>query len=450
MSAQRPEAHIPQQRISLLGCLSIIAASAGTMIAQTPATPTSVLFANVRIFDGKSLALSKPANVLVAGNKIQHIAFDPIPTDSSVTTTIDGGGRTLMPGLIDAHTHLMYSTITQFVALFANIGYINVVATNAARDMLFRGFTSARDMGGPVFGLKLGIDQGLTVGPRIWPAGAMISQSGGHGDFRAPNQLPAPADYFDYIQRSGGSIIADGADAVLQRSREQLALGASQVKIMAGGGVASSFDPLDVVEYTLPEIQAAVSAARNWGTYVAVHAYTPPAVKQAIDAGVLCIEHGQLLDEETASLMVFSADDPSPFPDGSPERLKDLAIIAGTDKAYKLAKKYQIKTAWGTDNLFSAASAKLQNLQLSRLARWYSPAEVLKMATGDNGQLLTLSGPRNPYPGQVGVVQEGALADLILVDGDPTADIKLIQNPASKFLLIMKDGQIYKNTIPNP
>jgi imidazolonepropionase-like amidohydrolase len=340
----------------------IIAVGVETMIAQT--APKGVLFENVRIFDGQSLTLSAPSSVLVRGNRIQLISPNATPVSDPSVTVVDGGGRTLMPGLIDVHTHLMYSIIPQFVALFADVGYINIVATNAARDMLLRGFTSVRDMGGPTFGLKLGIDQGLALGPRIWPAGAMISQSGGHGDFRPPNVLPAEPDYFDYIMQSGGSIIADGVDEVLQRSREQLALGGSQVKVMAGGGVTSNFDPLDVVEYTLPEIQAAVSAAQNWGTYVTVHAYTPPAVRQAIDAGVLCIEHGQLLDADTVALMAqkgiwwslqaFSADDPSPFPDGSDDRAKELVIIAGTDNAYKLARQYQTKTAWGTDNLSMA------------------------------------------------------------------------------------------------
>jgi imidazolonepropionase-like amidohydrolase len=228
---------------------------------------------------------------------------------------------------------------------------------------------------------------------------------------------------------------------------------------MAGGGVASPYDPLDVTQYTVPELQAAVAAAENWATYVTVHAYTPNSVRQAIEAGVKCIEHGQLLDEDTVKLMgekglwwslqPFTADDPSPFPDGSFQRLKELLIIQGTNTAYMLAKKYQIKTAWGTDNLFSPSTAGLQNAQVTKLIRWYTPAEALKMVTGDNGQLLALSGLRSPYTGKVGVVEEGALADLLLVDGDPISNIKLIENPAANFLVIMKDGQIYKNTLPS-
>ncbi|HYN58677.1 MAG TPA: amidohydrolase family protein [Rubrivivax sp.] len=172
----------------------------------------------------------------------------------------------------------------------------------AAHAMLLRGFTSARDLGGPVLGLKRGIDQGLVPGPRIWPSGAFISQSGGHGDFRLPNEIPARPGDFSYSERIGAAAIADDAAMVRQRAREQLALGASQLKLMEGGGVSSSFDPLDVTQYTVAELRAAVEAAENWGTYVTVHAYTPRAVRQAIEAGVKCIDHGHMLDEATARL----------------------------------------------------------------------------------------------------------------------------------------------------
>jgi imidazolonepropionase-like amidohydrolase len=262
-----------------------------------------------------------------------------------------------------------------------------------------------------------------------------------------------------YNERIGAAVIADDADTVRKRSRELLALGASQIKLMAGGGVSSSYDPLDVTQYTVPELRAAVEAAENWGTYVTVHAYTPRAVRQAIEAGVKCIDHGQLLDDATVKLMadkgiwwslqpfVEDPDKPSAFAEGTPNRIKQQEMFGGTDNAYKLAKKYRVKTAWGTDNLFSASNAAQQGRELSTMTRWYTPAEILKMATSDNAQLLALSGPRNPYPGKLGVVEEGALADLLLVDGDPIANIKLIEDPAKNFLVIMKDGKIYKNLV---
>ncbi len=426
---------------------------------QAPADSQGVLFEQVRVFDGRAEQLTEPMAVLVIGNHIAQISAQAIiPPPGVALTRIAGKGRTLMPGLIDAHTHVMYATLSQQTLLTGDIGFVNVAATRAAYDMLMRGFTSIRDLGGPVFGLKRGIDLGLVLGPRIWPAGAFISQTGGHGDFRLPNELPAAPGAMSYSERIGAAVIADSPDAVRQRTREQLALGASQIKLMAGGGVASIYDPLDVTQYTVAELRAAVEAAENWGTYVTVHAYTPRAVRQAIEAGVVCIEHGQLLDEDTAqliaendlwwSLQPFIDDQPSPYADGSANRIKQLAMYAGTDRAYQLAKQFGIKTAWGTDILFSAQNAKRQGAKLAVMERWYTPAEALRMATSGNAELLALSGPRTPYEGKLGVVEEGALADLLLVDGNPLEDLSLVADADRNFLLIMKDGVVYKNNLP--
>jgi imidazolonepropionase-like amidohydrolase len=441
---------------SLVLCSSILAAS--PLAGQQPVSGAATLFQNVRVLDVKGGKLSGPTNVLVKGSRIERISTDPgAPDATSRITVIAGGGRTLMPGLIDAHTHIMLATMSQTALLTADVGFINLAAGKAATDMLLRGFTSIRDLGGPVFGLKRSIDLGLVVGPRIWPAGAMISQSGGHGDFRMPTEIPAAPGAFSYSERTGFVAIADDADTVRKRVREQLALGASQVKLMAGGGVASSYDSLDVTQFTVPELRAAVEAAENWGTYVTVHAYTPRAVKQAIEAGVKCIDHGQLLDDATArlisekgiwwSLQPFLDDRPSPFPEGSPNRAKQLEMFSGTNTAYALAKKYRIKTAWGTDMLFDAATVAMQGALLANMVRWYSPAEVVKMATADNAELLALSGPRTPYAGRLGVVDEGALADLLLVDGNPLENIRLLADPEKSFVVIMKDGRIFKNTV---
>jgi imidazolonepropionase-like amidohydrolase len=419
---------------------------------------SAFLFENVRVFNGTAETLTPPSNVLVVGNVIKSISTSTIDDPAVATATkIAGKGRTLMPGLIDAHTHLMFETLSQEQVLASDLVFVTVAAVKGANDMLMRGFTSVRDLGGPVIGLKRGIDRGLVPGPRIWPSGAMISQTGGHGDFRLPPELPSAPDGFHFTERMGAAAIADSAEAVRKRTREQLALGASQIKLMAGGGVSSNYDPLDVTQYTVPELQAAVEAAENWGTYVTVHAYTPRAVRQALDAGVKCIEHGQLLDEATAKLMAekgvwwslqpFTDDRPSAFPEGSARRIKQLQMFTGTDMAYKLAKKFKIKTAWGTDVLFSAENAAAQGTLLSKMVQWYTPAEALKMATADNAALLALAGPRTPYPGKLGVVEVGALADLLLVDGDPIADITLVDNPTKNFVIIMKDGVIYKNTL---
>jgi imidazolonepropionase-like amidohydrolase len=318
-----------------------------------------------------------------------------------------------------------------------------------------------RDVGGASFALKRAIDEGTIIGPRIYPSGGGISQTSGHGDFRMPTDVPCDRTSPSvHIERVGMTYVADGVDEVLSRTRENLMRGATQIKLMAGGGVASDFDPLDVTQYTFEEIQVAVKAAANWGTYVTVHAYTADAMQMAIKSGVKCIEHGNMADEETAKLMAekriwwclqpFLEDEDSiPFPEGSPNRAKQLTMTSGTDTAYELAKQYKIRTAFGTDTLFDARLARRQGKQLAKLVRWYQPAEVLKMATSDNAELLALSGLRNPYPGKLGVVEEGALADLLLVDGDPIANLKLIEDPEKNFLVIMKDGKIYKNAV-NP
>jgi imidazolonepropionase-like amidohydrolase len=443
-----------QRALTATALLLAVCASAQ---AQAPTT-SAVLFENVRVFDGTADRLSGPYNVLVVGNVIRSVSSSPIaPPADAALTRIQGGGRTLMPGLIDAHVHIMFATVPQSAVLTSDIGFINVAAVKAADDMLMRGFTSIRDLGGPTFGLKRGIDMGLVPGPRIWPSGAFISQSGGHGDFRLPNDLPARPGDFTFSERVGAAAIADSPDLVRQRVREQLALGASQIKLMAGGGVASSYDPLDVTQYSVVELRAAVEAAENWGTYVTVHAYTPRAVQQALAAGVKCIDHGQLLDEATAKLMAekgvwwslqpFFDDRPSAFPEGSPNRAKQKEMFSGTDAAYALAKKFKVKTAWGTDALFDAEAAARQGADLAKMTRWYTPVEVLRMATSGNAELLALSGKRSPYPGTLGVVREGALADLLLVDGDPTTNIRLIEDPAKNLLVIMKDGKVYKNSL---
>lgn len=281
--------------------VALPASATDTVALPAPSKDAGVVITNVRIFDGKGSTLGPPSNVNVVGNTIARISTSPIEADG--VQVIDGGGRTLMPGLIDAHTHIMFSTLPQVAILTSDIGFVNLAAGKAATEMLMRGFTSVRDLGGPIFGLKRAIDSGILQGPRIWPSGAFISQTGGHGDFRLPNDIPAQPGDFTYSERVGAAAIADDPDMVRKRSREQLMLGASQVKLMAGGGVSSVYDPLDVTQYTVEEIRAAVEAAENWGTYVTVHAYTPRAVQQAIEAGVKCIDHGQLLDESTVKIM---------------------------------------------------------------------------------------------------------------------------------------------------
>ncbi len=425
--------------------------------AAAAASSAVTLFENVRIFDGKGATLSALSNVLIRGNVIERISTQPIPVDRRADTRIiDGGGRTLMPGLIDAHWHAMLARVTAAQA-FGDVGYNNLAAGDEATDTLMRGFTTVRDVGGPAFGLKRAIDDGIVKGPRIYPSGAMITVTSGHGDFRQLTDLPRTiGGMLTRMEQIGGAVVADSPDEVRVRVREQLMQGASQVKLTAGGGVSSPFSPIDVTTFTEPELRAAVEAAENWGTYVVAHAFTSAAIRGAIAAGVKCIEHGFLMDDATAQLIaekgIWLSLQPLPealrqgFPVGSVQRAKADEVWPGIGRAYELAKKHKIKTAWGTDVLFSAALAKQQGAILASLVRWYTPAEALAMATGTNAELLALSGKRNPYPGKLGVVEPGAFADLLLVDGNPLENINLIADGAN-FKIIMKDGNIYKNTL---
>lgn len=325
--------------------------------AQQPnaAKAPALIFENVRVFNGTTL--TGPTNVPVVGNTIRSIAAAPIadPPGAEVVR-IAGRGRTLMPGLIDVHVHLTFGVLSQ--AQMMSPDFTDKQAEDAAAEgaakMLLRGFTSVRDVGGPIFGLKRRIDSGKSPGPRIWPSGAVVSQTAGHGDFRLPNE---PSRRFtgklSYAEQHGANFIADGRDEVLTAVRENLRMGASQIKLMAGGGTSSAYDPIDVTQYTLDEMEAAAEAAEDWGTYVTVHACTPRAVRRAIDAGVKCIEHGQLLDEATLWLMAkkgvwLSAQNlVESTPKMDPARMeKRKEVVEGNSRVWPLAKKLGVKLAW--------------------------------------------------------------------------------------------------------
>ena len=418
-----------------------------------------VLITNARVFTGAD-ELSAPSSVLVIGNAIREVSSRPIVEhDAGKILTVDAGGRALMPGLIDAHWHALLARPTALQVLTGDVGHINLLAGAEAMATLMRGFTTIRDMGGPSFALKRAIDEGVVIGPRIYPSGAMITTTGGHGDFRQLHELPKSIGGSpSRPEQIGGAAIADSPDEVRLRVREQLMQGASQIKLTAGGGVASPHSPLDVATFTEEELRAAVEAAASWGTYVAVHAYTSTAIRRAIAAGVKCVEHGHLMDEATAKLMAehgvwlstqpfLDDEDLPPLPEGSPERAKFMEVVVGTDNVYKFAKKYHIKTAFGTDLLFSKDLATRQTAQLPKLAHWFTNVEVLNQATSVNAQLLDLSGPRNPFPGKLGVIETGALADLLIVDGDPLETIQLMADPDRNFVLIMKNGRLFKNRL---
>jgi imidazolonepropionase-like amidohydrolase len=421
-------------------------------------TPSKILITNVHIFDGISEKLLMNANLLVEGKIIKKISKENIVAEDA--THIDGKGRTLIPGLIDMHWHSAYASIPMGIGLTTDLAYHTLIAAKSNEKALLRGFTTVRDVGGNVFSLAKLTDAGVYDGPRIFPSGPAISQTSGHTDFRPGTAVPAELNApLIYMEKIGHVMVADGVPEVLKRTREALRMGASQIKINSGGGVSSSFDPLDVTQFTIAETEAAVAAAKDWHTYVATHTFTDEATQRAINAGVISIEHGHLLTEKTLRLMkkkgaylsmqpILDDDDAIQFPEGSFSRMKYIQVTEGTDKVYSIAKKVGVKTVFGTDTLFDPALAEKQGKQLAKLSRWYTPVEALRQATSTAGELLALSGPRNPYPdGALGVIKEGAYADLILVNGNPLEDLDLVANPEDNFDFIMKDGKIYKNKV---
>ncbi|WP_026304742.1 amidohydrolase family protein [Thioalkalivibrio sp. AKL8] len=457
---QRIEADISRRRM-LGGMAALVGMFAGFRVAagpdERPGLPDRpLLLVNLRLFDGQSLHLREGVAVLIQGERI----VDLITPDAAPegVLRVDCGGRVVMPGLIDAHWHTTLAGVDMRTALTADPAYIHLQAAREARATLMRGFTTVRDVGGPAFALKRAIDEGVTPGPRIFPSGAMISQTSGHGDFRMRHEVPRTAlSGPTQTELSGVSVIADGADEVLRRAREQLMLGASQIKLMAGGGVASLYDPLDSVQYTERELRAGVEAARDWGTYATVHVYVPAGIKRAIRAGVGCIEHGQLADEEAVRMMAgegvwwslqpFLQDEDSNVYRDPEQVAKQTRVARGTEQAYAWAREHEVQTAWGTDILFAPDKTHTQGRQLAKMTRFCEPLEVLRMATGDNGRCLALSGPRAPYGSGLGVVQPGGLADLLVVDGEPERDLSFLAEPENSLRLIMKGGRMYRNTL---
>ncbi len=456
---RRVEADISRRQMlggsaAVLGMFAGFGLAPRDLRAQTPGRP--LLLTNLRLFDGQTLAMREGADILVEDGRIAALpAPGQGPEDAEV---IDCGGRAVIPGLIDAHWHATMVGVPLALALTSDVGFLHVASAREANDTLMRGFTCVRDVGGPVFGLKLAIDRDVVAGPRIYPSGAMISQTSGHGDFRLANELPRVAgDPAPYGDRVGATALADGVDEVLRRTREQLMKGASQIKIMAGGGVSSPHDPLDSLQYLEEEMEAAVRAAADWQTYVCAHVYTAEGITRAVRAGVRSIEHGQLADEAAVRLMAdegvwWSIQPFLPGPDAhsmaDPVAQANLQQLwDGTPTAFEMGVAHGVNMAFGTDILFNPSGGESQGRQLAMLTRFMSPLEALRTATGGAGELLALSGPRAPYQGPLGVIAPGALADLLVVDGDPEADLDWLGDPGANLRLIMKGGSVVKETL---
>ena len=423
---------------------------------ETEPTPDKfILIQNVAVWDGTSDALKPGQEVLIKNNLILSVA--PSLNVSDDVEMIDGKGRTLMPGIIDAHIHIA-SPLPASQASKEDPAYVAALSYKVARRLLMRGWTTLRDVGGPSQGVARAIDEGHAVGPRIYPSAMFISQTSGHGDFREltdphPNMGGMPnAHEGRYV------LIADGVPEVRRAVRESLRLGATQIKLMAGGGISSEYDPLDTVQYSPEELKAAVDAAADWHTYVTVHAYTDEAVNRALDAGVKVIEHGHLLTEPTIRRIkqdgAYLSSQSFGFVralfanSNIPRSSKSEMVMDGVDTLMNTAKKVGLPVAFGTDSFGSLRAYEAAVKEFTYRKRWFDDVEILKQATSHNAKLLALTGPRNPYQdGPLGVIEPGAYADLLLVNGNPLEDASILEEYETNIQLIMKDGQIYKNTL---
>ena len=434
-----------------------------TLFSCLLSAQSSILIKNVNVWDGTSNQLKNNYSVLVEDNLIRSVERNiPEPNGALI---INGVGKTLIPGLSDAHVHLQTTMSDKEIRNDADWMYLALRAGKVAESFLMMGFTTVRDMGGPIFGVKRAVDEGLIPGPRIYPSGAYLSQTSGHGDLRNRNDLNPywSNPSMNPMDNQGWFYIVDGVPEVLKATRENLKNGASQIKIMAGGGISSEFDPIHSVQFTPNELEAAVQAALDWDTYVAAHIYNSKGIIRALKAGVKSIEHGHLLNDEAAQLLKekdawlvpqsfwtivpkdYWTGDES-IPDTTWKKIQE--VLEGAVQEMELAKKYNLNLAFGTDAYGPLGFEKYALMEFTSRMRWYSPLEVLKQATSENARLFNLSGKINPYTeGKLGVIEKGAYADLLIYEGNPIEDVEVVVKYQENLKLIMKDGKIFKNEL---
>jgi imidazolonepropionase-like amidohydrolase len=332
---------------------------------------------------------------------------------------------------------------------------VGAIAADVAREYLDSGFTTIRDAGGTHPDLARAIEAGVIYGPRVFPSGAILSQTAGHGDWRHADQPHPFLEGGDPYSRADLGVLVDGVDQHLAAARENLRHGATQIKIMGGGGVLSDYDPIHSLQPSPQEIRAAVQAASDWGTYVLAHAYTSEAVRRLVDNGVKCIEHGLLIDDATAKyvkqndiaistqLVVYRALED--LPGVTETHLKKLAVVLeGQENLIRLIKKYDITTGFATDLI--GGMYPMMTREFTERAMYWTPAEVLKQATSESAKIIRMAGPLNRH-GNFGEIREGWVGDVLLINGEPLEDISVLRNPEENLALIMKGGKIVKSAL---
>ncbi len=407
-----------------------------------------VLIEDVRIFNGVDAALTQ-GNLLVVDGKIDTISNDLIDAPEG-TTVIAGNNRVLTPGFIDLHVHLtMHSPPGSAREHATAVGARSVAA---AKFFLDNGFTTVRDAGGTHPDLARAFNSGQLYGPRVYPSGAIVSQTAGHGDWRMPHEPNPLVTGGDPYMTADTGVLADGIDATLTAVRENLKNGATQIKIMGGGGVMSDYDPIHSLQPSPAEIRAAVQAASDWGTYVLAHAYTAEAITRLVENGVKCIEHGLLIDDRTAKLVadndvaistqlvifrqLLGGANMTEF-----QKEKSRQVRAGQENLIRLIKKHDITTGFSTDFIFGDY-ARLPE-EFTERAEFWSNAEVLRQATSEGGEIIRMAGKLNRH-GKFGEIREGWVADLLLHNFDPLEDLSVLADPEANLALIMKGGEIIK------
>jgi imidazolonepropionase-like amidohydrolase len=400
------------------------------------------------MLDPEANGLKGGYEILVEGDRIREVSAKPIKSkDASV---VDCGKRTLMPGLIDSHVHAVLSEVVIRNMESVPLTLMTARAANLLNRMLDRGFTTVRDTGGADWGLKEAVDKGLIAGPRLFIAGKAIGPTGGHSDGRRRTDAGARCHCCNALAFSMG--IADGVSGVRRAVREEMRQGADQIKIMMSGGVASPYDPLDSLQFSMDEVHAAVEEAHAFGRYVCAHAYTPEAITRAAKAGVRTIEHGNLIDDASAKLMAqkgmflvanlvtyFEMKKRAAEYGMSGDMLaKNDLVIDGALRSLEICKRHGVPVAYGTDLLGQLQTEQSQEFTIR--AQVVSPIEIIRSATTIGARLLRMEG-------KLGCLKPGAFADLIVVNGNPLKNLALFQEQGKHLSAIVKGGRFHKNTL---
>ncbi len=405
-------------------------------------------FKNFEMLEPEHGELRGGYEMLVEGAKIKEVSSKPIKAGKA--TVIDSGKRTLMPGLIDSHVHVVLSEVVIRNMESVPLTLMTARAADLMKKMLDRGFTSVRDTGGADWGLKEATDNWLLPGPRLFIAGRALGPTGGHSDGRRRTDPGTRCHCCNALTFSMG--IADGVSEVRRAVREEMRQGCDQVKIMMSGGVASPYDPLDSLQFSPEEVAAAVEEAHAFGRYVCAHAYTPEAITRAANAGVRTIEHGNLIDDASAKLMAEKGmflianlvtyfemkKRAAEYGMNSDMLAKNDLVIDGALKSLEICKRHGVPVAYGTDLLGQLQVAQSEEFTIR--AKVLSPAEIIRSATTIGAEVVRMEG-------KLGCLKPGAFADILLVDGNPLKDLKLLQGEGQHLSMIMKGGRIYKNRL---